>query len=245
MKVKNWIIVALVGALTLSLVTIVTAQDSQTANVEVRVWQSTGDAESLYISARPEGGSWATLGTTPLDMSGLNSRGTFKYGDITVAVPLPRGEGAASESSSFTPVYGQGQHNDTYYYAEASGYAYAFVFDTTGSDTRVYRFYLTCEETEWRHVSLLAPERAYIPGQIGEFVRVTYQLDDGPLVQEQWRLLTYRQLNSTFVPDGLREAQQITIWLANTARTFDISGLHDTVIQGNIDNCHKFSELTE
>ena len=57
-------------------------------NVEVRVWQSVSDALDLYISARPEGGSWGTLGTIPLDMSGLNSRGTFRYSDIDVAVPL-------------------------------------------------------------------------------------------------------------------------------------------------------------
>lgn len=88
MKVKNWIIVALIGALTLSLVAVVAAQDTSTANVEVRVWQSTEDAESLYVSARPEGGSWRTLGTIPLEMSGLNSRQTFRYGDITVGVPV-------------------------------------------------------------------------------------------------------------------------------------------------------------
>ncbi len=69
-------------------VAIAAAQDGPSANVEVRVWQSTSDAENLYISARPEGGSWGTLGTIPLDMSGRNSRGTFRYGDITVAVPV-------------------------------------------------------------------------------------------------------------------------------------------------------------
>ena len=89
MKVKDSIIVALIGALTLSLVSIVGAQDS-TANVEVRVWQSTQDAERVYISARPEGGSWGE--TTRLAMSGLNSRETFRYEDITVAVPLSSGE---------------------------------------------------------------------------------------------------------------------------------------------------------
>ena len=87
MSFKNWTIMALIAALTLSLVTVVTAQDS-TANVEVRVWQNTNDAEQLYISARPEGGSWDTLGTIPLDMAGLNSRETFRYGDILVAVPV-------------------------------------------------------------------------------------------------------------------------------------------------------------
>ena len=79
-------VTAMIGVATIA---IVSAQDSRTANVEVRVWQSTSDAESLYISARPEGGSWATLGTIPLDMSGLNSRETFRFGDITVAVPIP------------------------------------------------------------------------------------------------------------------------------------------------------------
>ena len=65
------------------------------ATVEVRVWQSVSDAHDLYISARPEGGSWRTLGTIPLDMSGLSRRGTFTYGDITVTVPL----GGAREPS--------------------------------------------------------------------------------------------------------------------------------------------------
>ena len=60
-----------------------------TVNVEIRVWQSTRDAETLYISARPEDGDWGVLGTISLDMSGLNSRGTYRYGDITLQVPVP------------------------------------------------------------------------------------------------------------------------------------------------------------
>ena len=59
------------------------------AVVEVRVWQRVRDDLSLYISARPRGGSWGTLGTIPLDMSGRSSTGAFRYGDITVRVPLP------------------------------------------------------------------------------------------------------------------------------------------------------------
>lgn len=61
------------------------AQSARTATVEVRVWQKTEDAQALYISARPEGGSWATLGTIPLDMSGINRNGTYRYGDILIA----------------------------------------------------------------------------------------------------------------------------------------------------------------
>ena len=60
-----------------------------TANVEVRVWQDVRDARSIYISARPEDGSWATLGTIPLPLDdGHSSNGRFRYGDITVAVPV-------------------------------------------------------------------------------------------------------------------------------------------------------------
>ena len=88
MKRVRPILVAVIAVIGVAIIATVAAQDSNTANVEVRVWQSTSDAESLYISARPEGGSWRTLGTIPLDMSGVNSRGTFRYGDITVAVPV-------------------------------------------------------------------------------------------------------------------------------------------------------------
>lgn len=87
MKVKNWIIVALIGALTLSLVTIVTAQDSTTANVEVRVWQRISD-DSLYLSTRPEAGTWTTHNEA-LDMSEISSSGRFRQSSfVTVAVPI-------------------------------------------------------------------------------------------------------------------------------------------------------------
>ena len=76
-------------------------------NVEVRVWQSVSDALDLYISARPEGGAWGTLGTIPLDMSGLNSRGTFRYGDIEVAVPIAfLGERACGRGLVYRPHHG-------------------------------------------------------------------------------------------------------------------------------------------
>ncbi len=61
----------------------------RSATVEVRVWQGTINPRTLYISARVERGSWATLGTVRLDMSGLNERGTYRYGDISLEVPLP------------------------------------------------------------------------------------------------------------------------------------------------------------
>lgn len=92
MKHIRLILIATITMIGVAVVATVAAQDGNSANVEVRVWQSTSDAESLYISARPEGGSWNTPGTIPLDMSGRNSRGTFRYGDIAVAVPVPGAE---------------------------------------------------------------------------------------------------------------------------------------------------------
>ncbi len=56
------------------------------ASVEVRVWQNVAAALSLYVSARPLEGSWQTLGTIPLDMSGLSESGRYRYGDISVRV---------------------------------------------------------------------------------------------------------------------------------------------------------------
>ena len=66
------------------------AQGQRTANVEVRVWEDVNDPERNFISARPEGGSWSTLGTIRLPLTdGVSSSGRFRYGDITLAVPLP------------------------------------------------------------------------------------------------------------------------------------------------------------
>ena len=64
------------------------AMAQSTARVEVRVWQSVSDDRGIYVSARPAGGSWATLGTIPLDLDGLSSSRAYRYGDIAVDVPL-------------------------------------------------------------------------------------------------------------------------------------------------------------
>ena len=88
MKHVRFIFLAVTAMIGVAFVAIAAAQDAPSANVEVRVWQSTRDAERLWISARPEGGSWATLGTIPLAMEGENRRGTLRYEDITLAVPV-------------------------------------------------------------------------------------------------------------------------------------------------------------
>ena len=103
---KNWIIVALVAVIAIG-GAVAFAQSSRTANVEIRVWESTSDPTLNYISARPEGGSWRTLGTIPLgrgDASAYEetSSGRFRYSDITLAVPLP--ESAPTPRATATPT---------------------------------------------------------------------------------------------------------------------------------------------
>lgn len=65
------------------------AQEAPTARVEVRVWQHVNNDRDIHISARPEDGSWRTLGTIPLPLEdGLSSTGRYRYGDIALNVPL-------------------------------------------------------------------------------------------------------------------------------------------------------------
>ena len=59
------------------------------ATVEVRVWQDVGDSARVYISARPAGGDWGVLGTIRLHLGdGVGSTGRFRFGDISLDVPL-------------------------------------------------------------------------------------------------------------------------------------------------------------
>lgn len=85
---KRWGLVALVMVVAVGGTAFAVAQSTRTANVEIRVWEDVNDPTRNYISARPEGGSWRTLGTIPIPLTDGQS-GRFRYGDITLAVPLP------------------------------------------------------------------------------------------------------------------------------------------------------------
>ena len=72
------------------------AQGDATGNVEVRVWQNVRDDLDISISARPQGGSWQTLGTVELPLDdGVSATGS-RYGDIALDVPLRTGGPAAA-----------------------------------------------------------------------------------------------------------------------------------------------------
>ena len=86
---KRWGLATLVLVVAVGGTAFAVAQSTRTANVEVRVWEDVNDPLRNFISARPEGGSWRTLGTIPLPLDdGVSSSGRFRYGDITLAVPL-------------------------------------------------------------------------------------------------------------------------------------------------------------
>jgi len=72
----------------IALSTLTVASQDTTSNVEIRVWQSTENAKDLYVSARPEGGSWRALGTIELLMDQETDNERFRYSDITLAVPV-------------------------------------------------------------------------------------------------------------------------------------------------------------
>ena len=59
--------------------------------IEVRIWQDVLYGERIYVSARPAGGSWSTLGTgrLPLD-DGFSLGGEERYGAVLLEAPLPR-----------------------------------------------------------------------------------------------------------------------------------------------------------
>ena len=60
--------------------------DGNPVSIELRVWQHVLDTERIYVSARPVGGDWRTLGTIPLPLNdGYSSNGSCRYGGFTVA----------------------------------------------------------------------------------------------------------------------------------------------------------------
>ena len=60
--------------------------DGNPVSIELRVWQHVLDSERIYVSARPVGGDWRTLGTIPLLLDdGYSSDGSCRYGGFTVA----------------------------------------------------------------------------------------------------------------------------------------------------------------
>ena len=56
-----------------------------TVTVEMRLWQDVNDAENVWLSARPEGGSWRALGTIPFPLDADDGTVTYRYRDLAIA----------------------------------------------------------------------------------------------------------------------------------------------------------------
>ena len=56
-----------------------------TVTVEMRLWQDVHNAENVWISARPEGGSWRALGTIPFPLDADDGAATYRYRDLAIA----------------------------------------------------------------------------------------------------------------------------------------------------------------
>ena len=97
MKRSGGLKIAIVGALLLLAAAVASgsahaqgeAADADTVRLELRVWQDIDDDLDISVSARPADGSWQTLGVIPLPLDdGHSSSGHYRYGNITLAVPL-------------------------------------------------------------------------------------------------------------------------------------------------------------
>ena len=212
-------------------------------NVQVRVWQSLSDALDLYISARPEGGSWRALGTIPLDMSGLNSRGTFRFGDIDVAVPLP--------------FLGRGQSGGTWYnaYYEDDGSLFSSA-TVTDADTRSLEegdsaFGFRCLRGRLETLLVVSGSR-----EVDHRTLIEHSIDDGEPIATRWNV-TYGVIGDYFfAPDPesllerLRGASSLRIRLVDSngfvrlsdagdlhIYHHDVSSLSTTPVQTNLERC--------
>ena len=73
-------VIATAGALLLAVVASVGVAEAESRHsasgdttpaeviIGLRVWQDVNDADSLYVSARPEGGNWRSFGTVPFTL---------------------------------------------------------------------------------------------------------------------------------------------------------------------------------
>ena len=250
---KNWIIVALVAVIAVG-GAVAFAQSSRTANVEIRVWESTSDPTRNYISARPEGGSWSTLGTIPLgtgDASAYEetSNGRFRYSDITLPVPLPEQATAVATatpapSRATGPVLGRHRTlTGASYIAErdpidGSLSTTIAVSDEYRDDYRMDQiaiFTIIC--TGGRLGIGMSTDEYHRSG------RVTYRIDNRTPVSITW-VATGKQLidgsanSAERLVESLRGASRLLIRTSEIdLLEFDISGIFRTPVWPNIDNC--------
>lgn len=84
---KNIVIGLLACALAASIGVGVLAQQQGNIGLDIRVWRAADDHDRIYVSARADGGSWADLGTLPVDFDQTTANGRFDYRDFALEAP--------------------------------------------------------------------------------------------------------------------------------------------------------------
>ncbi len=80
------------------------------ARIEMRVWQHVENGRRLYLSARSQDGSWATLGTIALPLDdGVDSLRGLRYGEASIEAPLPEDEVSTLAGRAGVRGYRDGQ----------------------------------------------------------------------------------------------------------------------------------------
>ena len=229
------------------------------------MWEDVNDPERNYISARPEGGSWRTLGTIPLPLTdGVSSTGRFRYGDITLAVPL--GDGAArsaptptpsqtstptpSPTATAAPVASGPTRPVLGELLRLNGLSYSAQRDPINNDLTT----AVSSSTQYRDAYGLEQRAifAIFCTSDGELLAglstdeyhssgtITYRIDGNASVQETWvpveKNLFWDPADRMF--EQLRGASRLLIRTSEiNLLAFDVAGFHQTPVQPNMENC--------
>ena len=109
----------IVALLTIPLFRPSASADGPSVIIEARVWQDVENDQNIYISARPVGGSWRTLGTRALALDdGQSFAGRYRHGDIALALS-PRGD--AQSTVELRVSQGMADGRDIFFGARARG----------------------------------------------------------------------------------------------------------------------------
>ena len=238
---KNLVIAILVAIIATGgvLSAIAASQTVETsANVEVRVWQSVSSG-ALYLSTRPEGGSWTTHDDEALDMSEMSRSGSFRQSSfVTVSVPvmvdveIPEPEPAeettpeatstpAPETSQALPGSGANDGDDWQYHESLSSWSNNLLGDIT--------LWIGCLELDLGTTVLPHASMHYDGYHFDDSRRVSYRIDGGPVETESWAADyvsggTSRVTPSTAFLEKLRNADTLTIQILITTETLDVTG---------------------
>lgn len=100
--------------------------------IQVRVWQHPRP-EIIYISARPAGGSWLTLGTIRLLLDDGTTPDGHRFGDIRLEVPLPTGAVTTLAGQPGVSGYADGPASEAQFRRHYSSVGLGLAVDLDGS----------------------------------------------------------------------------------------------------------------